>query len=162
MGGPCGRPFCYPQTSCEALHKGSPSPRTSRAEIFQPRPLQAHFYPQMTLSLFLLLTLAALLLTSGGSFLHALQHAIEGYEDEAGFHFGPTPAALFLFPAPTTSPAPFLPDNSERAMMSQETKPEGRQILGSKPPMLPADLQAEDLKPSSGNSIESPAKPENP
>ncbi len=115
----------------------------------------------MTFDVFLLLTLSALLLCAGGSFLHAIRHAMEGYEDEVGFHFGATPAALFLSPAPISPPTPFAPDTAERAMPPQENKPSGRHILGSKPPMLPAELQAEDLKPSSGNSAETPAKPEN-
>ncbi|RXK55324.1 hypothetical protein ESB00_05345 [Oleiharenicola lentus] len=115
----------------------------------------------MTLSVFLILTFAALVLTSSGSFIHAIRHAMEGYEDEVGFHFGPTPATLFLSPAPTVPSTPFLPDNTERASPPSDVKPEGRKILGSKPPMLPVELQAEDLKSPPKHSNESPAQPGN-
>lgn len=111
----------------------------------------------MILPEFFLYSLLALVVASASALFRAIHRAREGYEDEFGFHLGSTPAFLFLHPAPVAFSSPFVPDAPTRAEPPLEAKPEGRTILGSKPPMLPADLQAEDLKKQTGQSSEASA-----
>lgn len=112
----------------------------------------------MPLTEYLLIALLAAVLTGAGALLKAVRQAIEGYEDESGFHFGPTPAwVILLGPIAEVPSTAYAPDTSARANPPAEVKPEGRNILGSKPPMLPADLQAEDLKPQSDKSSQASA-----
>ena len=77
--------------------------------------------------------------------------------NQVSIPLGPTPAYLFRRPAPVAFASPFVPEASVRAEPPAEIKPEGRSIVGSKPPMLPAELQAEDLKSQPGKSSEAAA-----
>jgi hypothetical protein len=98
---------------------------------------------------YLLIAVSAVLLLGGVVLITAASKATDGYEDEFGFHAGPTPAWILLGPAATPSTA-YAPDASARASMPEDPtarQPEARTIRGSKPPMLPADLQANDLNP---------------
>ncbi len=98
---------------------------------------------------YLLIAITTVFLIGGWALIKAAQDATDGYEDEVGFHTGATPAIVLLGPiaAPTVA---YAPDASARAAVPDEPaakQPEARTILGSKPPMLPADLQADDLNP---------------
>ncbi len=98
---------------------------------------------------YLLIAISAVLLLGGGVLIAVASKATDGYEDEFGFHAGATPAWVLLGPAATPNTA-FAPDDSVRAAVPDEPaakQPEARTIRGSKPPMLPADLQADDLNP---------------
>lgn len=98
---------------------------------------------------YLLIALASGFLLGGLALIATARAAKDGYEDDFGFHAGPTPAWLTLGPAMAPSTV-YTPDTSARASVPEEPtakQPEGRTILGSKPPMLPADLQADDLNP---------------
>ncbi len=110
----------------------------------------------MILTSYLLIAVLAMMVAGGATLLRAIQLALDGYEDELGFHLGPPPVFLFLHPAPVIYATPFAPDSSMRAEPALVAKPEERTILGSKPPMLPTDLQAEDLKKPTGHSSEAP------
>jgi hypothetical protein len=98
---------------------------------------------------YLLIAFSAVLLLGGVALITAVGKATEGYEDEFGFHAGPTPAWILLGPASAPATA-YTPDASTRACVPEAPaaqQPEARTIRGSKPPMLPADLQADDLHP---------------
>jgi hypothetical protein len=98
---------------------------------------------------YLLIAIAAVILIGGWALISAARAATDGYEDELGFHAGATPAWIVLGPAKAPITA-YTPDASARASVPEDSTaqpPEGRTIRGSKPPMLPADLQADDLNP---------------
>lgn len=98
---------------------------------------------------YLLIAVSAVLLLGGVVVITAASKATDGYEDEFGFHAGATPAWVLLGPVATPATV-YAPDSSARASVPDEPtakQPEARAIRGSKPPMLPADLQADDLNP---------------
>lgn len=98
---------------------------------------------------YLLIAITTVFLIGGWALIKAAREATDGYEDDLGFHAGATPALVLLGPLAPPATA-YAPDDSARASVPAETvakQPEARTILGSKPPMLPADLQADDLNP---------------
>lgn len=98
---------------------------------------------------YLLIVITATFVIGGGMLIKAAREATDGYENEFGFHAGATPAWVMDGPVATPTTA-YAPDTSVRASVPDEPsakQPEARTIRGSKPPMLPADLQADDLNP---------------
>lgn len=98
---------------------------------------------------YLLIATIACFLVGGWALIKAVRSATDGYEDEFGFHAGPTPAWVLLSPFATPA-STYAPDAPARASVPDDPtarEPEARTIRGSKPPMLPADLQADDLNP---------------
>lgn len=98
----------------------------------------------MTTAEYLLAGLAVFLLVGGGTLFTSVMRAAEGFEDEYGFHFGLTPALMVLYPQSVTTLA-YVPAEPVRAEVPDAPKP--RRNAGSKPPMLPANLEADDLNP---------------
>lgn len=72
------------------------------------------------------------------------RRAVDGFEDAFGFHFGIPPAITSLYPSADPAVA-YAPDESARAAVPQAPTP--RRNAGSKPPMLPATLEVDDLNP---------------
>jgi hypothetical protein len=72
------------------------------------------------------------------------RRAVDGFEDAFGFHFGIPPAITSLYPSAEMAAA-YAPDESARAAVPPSPTP--RRNAGSKPPMLPATLEVEDLNP---------------
>jgi hypothetical protein len=73
------------------------------------------------------------------------QHALEGFEDMLGFHFGAAPAVTSLFSAFPGAGLAYEPASAARAAVPSSAK--SRRKSGSKPPLLPTNLDIADLKP---------------
>ncbi|HEY8993780.1 MAG TPA: hypothetical protein VIM71_03770 [Lacunisphaera sp.] len=71
------------------------------------------------------------------------RHAVDGFEDDFGFHLGIAPPVTSLYPVATQ--LAFAPAELARAMLP--ASPKRRRKAGSKPPMLPANLDVGDLNP---------------
>lgn len=109
---------------------------------------------------YLLISITTVFLFGGWALIRAARVATDGYEDEWGYHAGSTPAWILLGPAPAPTTA-YVPDASTRACVPEAPaaqQPEARTIRGSKPPMLPADLQADDLNPRPPQQHDAPDK----
>ena len=63
-----------------------------------------------------LLILIAFVLVASASLLHALNHAVEGYEDESGFHQGTTKTSGSGLPVPVAVRADWVSETSEHAL----------------------------------------------
>ena len=122
---------------------------------------RARFPKKMLPIDYLLIAFSAVFLLGSVALITATGKATEGYEDEFGFHAGPTPAWILLGPTPAPGTA-YAPDASARACVPEDPtasqQPEARTIRGSKPPMLPADLQADDLNPRAPQRHDAPDK----
>ncbi len=118
----------YPQTASAGL-----PPLTPPAAIHA-----------MTTVEYLLAGFATIVLIGSWTLLTNILRAVEGYEDEFGFHFGLTPAIFAHYPMPA-APVAYKPADAARAEVPDAPQP--RRNAGSKPPMLPVNLDAEDLHP---------------
>jgi len=92
----------------------------------------------MDLIQYLSASLLLLLMIGGWTLIHATQRAIEGYQDEFGFHFGPTPLACSFFSNQESFDSPEK-STTKKTKLSRST--------GSKPPMLPEGMMVDDLNP---------------
>ena len=108
----------------------------------------------MDLIQYLTASLLLIVMIGGWTFIHAIQRAIEGYQDELGFHFGPTPPAYSFF----TSQASSLYDPPDSTEKPKAEKAKRRQSAGSKPPMLPEGMLVDDLNPQPARSLKRQAK----
>jgi hypothetical protein len=97
----------------------------------------------MTYADYLLTALASFIAIGSWTLFTSARAAVDGFEDEFGFHFGITPPLAALYPALVQSA--YFPAELARAAVPTLTKK--RRKSGSKPPMLPTDLHVDDLNP---------------
>jgi hypothetical protein len=97
----------------------------------------------MDLTQYLSATLLLLIITGCWMLFHAARNAIEGYQDELGFHFGPTPLSFSFYSASGS----FFHDSVGSTLKAAGKSAKRPRTSGSKPPMLPEGLNIDDLNP---------------
>jgi hypothetical protein len=80
------------------------------------------------------------------------QSALDGFEDMLGFHFGIAPAVTSLFSIFPEAGLAYEPAYVATAAVPSSVK--GRRKSGSKPPLLPTNLDIADLKPRPSPKLE--------
>jgi hypothetical protein len=100
---------------------------------------------------YLLTSFVAFAATAAWTLFIAARHAVDGFEDEFGFHLGVAPPITSLYPA--LGQSVYAPAELLRAVVP--ALPKRRRKRGTKPPMLPANLNVDDLR--SGPAIKSQA-----
>jgi hypothetical protein len=103
----------------------------------------------MTTVDYLLTSFAAFIAMTFWTLVTAVRRAVDGFEDEFGFHLGVAPPVTSLYPA--LGQSAYTPAEMARARVPTVTK--RRRKRGTKPPMLPVNLDTSDLR--SGPAVKS-------